>query len=340
MSKRIVICCDGTWNRPEQPVPSNVVRTARAVLPTAPDGVAQVVFYDEGVGTGNRIDRLLGGAFGDGLVKNIADGYRFLVHNYEEGDELFLFGFSRGAYTARSLAGLLRNAGLLHKAHADHFTAAFDLYRRQDAPPSSPEAQAFRAAHSREVGVHFLGVWDTVGSLGIPLRGLRYLTMRRHQFHDVELSGSVRNAFQALAVDERRFPFLPSIWLAKPKEGQRVEQAWFPGVHADVGGGYADHAIGDAALAWMLGRAASCGLALDDAYLDATTHPDPVGGALHDSRQGFYRWMRPHARAIGRDGGATEAAHAGTVARHAAGGYDPANLAAYLAEPAHRETGG
>ncbi len=228
MGKRIVICCDGTWNRPEQPVPSNVVRTARAVLPTGRDGVSQVVFYDEGVGTGNRIDRLLGGAFGDGLVRNIADAYRFLVHNYAAGDELFLFGFSRGAYTARSLAGLLRNSGLLHKAHADRFTAAFDLYRRQDAPPSSPEAQAFRAAHSREVGVHFLGVWDTVGSLGIPLRGLRYLTMRRHQFHDVELSGSMRNAFQALAVDERRFPFARPSGSPSPRRARRWSRPGSP----------------------------------------------------------------------------------------------------------------
>ncbi len=104
-----------------------------------------------------------------------------------------------------------------------------------------------------------------------------------------------------------------------------------------MGGGYADHAIGDAALAWMLSRAAACGLALDDAYLEATTHPDLVGGALHDSRQGFYRWMRPHTRAIGRDGGASEAAHAGTVARQEAGGYDPTNLTTYLADPADRE---
>ena len=125
MSKRIVISSDGTWNRPDQKNPTNVIKMARAILPTAPDGKCQVVFYDQGVGTGKRLDRWLGGAFGQGLEKNVEDAYRFLMHNYDEGDEIYLFGFSRGAFTARSTVGMIRNSGLLHKTHADRFSKAY-----------------------------------------------------------------------------------------------------------------------------------------------------------------------------------------------------------------------
>ena len=129
MSKRIVVCADGTWNIAEQSSPTNVVKVARAIAPTGPDSKSQVVFYHPGVGTHWGLDRLLGGAFGHGLDKNIEDAYRFLVYNYDKDDELFLFGFSRGAYTVRSLVGLLRNSGLLRKIHADKFVDAMRLYR-------------------------------------------------------------------------------------------------------------------------------------------------------------------------------------------------------------------
>ena len=228
--KRIVICSDGTWSTPDRELPTNVTRMARAVLPTAPDGAAQVVFYDAGVGTeGSWLWRLLGGVSGRGLEKNIRDCYRFLVHNYEEGDEIYLFGFSRGAYTVRSLAGMVRNVGVLRKSDADQFRNAYRLYRRSDASPASSEAAAFRAAHSREAAITFIGVWDTVGALGIPLRRLGRLTASHHQFHDVELSGIVRHGCHALAIDEKRGPFRASLWEAKPKPGQIVEQVWFSG---------------------------------------------------------------------------------------------------------------
>ena len=265
--KRIVICCDGTWNTPDQPVPSNVVQMARSVAPQAQDGTTQVVFYDQGVGTtGNILDSVLGGAFGQGLEKNILDAYRFLIHNYVEDDELFIFGFSRGAYTARSLVGLLRNCGLLHKRDADLVPDAFTLYRRKNAGPNSREAEEFRAAHAHEVGVKFLGVWDTVGALGLPVRGLRHLAARRHEFHDVELSSIVHHAYHALAIDERRCAFRASLWKEKPKADQVVEQVWFPGVHADVGGGYPERGLGNVTFTWMASKAVACGLELDHAY--------------------------------------------------------------------------
>lgn len=108
MARRIIICSDGTWNRPDGEKATNVVKMARAIAPTDSNGMDQIVFYDAGVGTGNLLDRVTGGAFGGGLEKNVQDGYRFLVHNFEKGDEIYLFGFSRGAYTVRSLAGLIR----------------------------------------------------------------------------------------------------------------------------------------------------------------------------------------------------------------------------------------
>ncbi len=209
--KRIVICSDGTWSTPDRELPTNVTRMARAVLPSAPDGTAQVIFYDAGVGTeGYWLWRLLGAVSGKGIEKNIRDCYRFLVHNYKEGDEIYLFGFSRGAYTVRSLAGMIRNAGALRKSEAEKFGKVYRLYRRRDAAPGSEKAAGFRVVHSLEAAITFIGVWDTVGAPGIPLRGLGKLTAGRHQFHDVELSGIVQHTCHAIAIDEKRGPFRAS----------------------------------------------------------------------------------------------------------------------------------
>ena len=194
MVKRIVLCCDGTWNTPHQPNPTNVIKFAQAVSPTGSDGMSQVVFYDPGVGTEAGLwDRVTGGALGKGLDKNIGDAYRFLALNYEPGDQIYLLGFSRGAYTARSLAGLLRNCGLLLKTHLDQYPVAFDLYQRRDGHPNSDEASNFRRDFSQEVAIKFIGVWDTVGAMGIPVGGPGF-AKKRYQFHDVRLSSRVQNA--------------------------------------------------------------------------------------------------------------------------------------------------
>ena len=340
MPKRIVICSDGTWNRPDQTHPTNVIKMARAVLPTAPDGTGQVVFYDQGVGTGKRLDRWLGGAFGQGLEKNVEDAYRFLMHNYDQGDEIYLFGFSRGAFTARSTVGLIRNSGLLRKTHAEEFGKAYDLYRDrvQSAHPDKERAQEFIRNHSRRVDIKFVGVWDTVGALGIPMRGLRSLTYRRHQFHDMKLSSIVKNAYHALAVDERRGPFKPSIWTGDAKEGQNVEQVWFAGVHTDVGGGYPQSGLADLAFMWMKGKAEGCGLAFDEDYVNETFHPNALG-ALHNSKNGLYRFTRGHTREIGSRSTTNEAAHYKAVKRFKTDSarYQPRNLGKYIADPDHRE---
>ena len=299
-SRRLVICCDGTWNTPDEvrdgrAVLTNVARIARAVLPADAGGREQRVYYRKGVGTG-RFDHFVGGALGWGLSRNVQDAYMFLVENYRVGDEIFLFGFSRGAYTVRSVVGLIRNSGLLRRRHADKLDEAYDLYRdrNDDSHPRAVESELFRRSYSREVRIRFLGVWDTVGALGIPLELPGIQLVNKHwQFHDVKLSTIVDNAFQALAIDERRKPFTPAIWEQQPgapEVGQRLEQVWFAGVHSDVGGGYPETALSDVALVWMRNRAAECGLAVDFAAAGIPVQPNGAA-PMHDSMTLYYRLL-------------------------------------------------
>jgi uncharacterized protein (DUF2235 family) len=330
MPKRLVMCCDGTWNTPDalghgNRAPTNVTKVALAVAAMDARGARQLVYYHKGVGT-NRWDRLRGGAFGLGLSRNIRDAYRFIAENFDPGDELFFFGFSRGAFTARSTVGFVRNAGVLRRQHLDRIDEAYALYRSRSSRthPRSIEAQLFRRSYSHETRIRFIGVWDTVGALGIPLSGLRLINVfnRRWQFHDTDLSTYVDHAFQALAIDEERGPFEPTVWKQQANAGgQRLQQVWFAGVHGDVGGGYRDPALSEIPLLWMVDRARSCGLAFEpdafappapspgaDPMLRHTGHevaPDALG-TIHQSRTGFYRWLKPYRREPGVIDGAHE----------------------------------
>jgi len=295
--KRIVICADGTWNSPEDRNATNVITLARGLAPegtVAATGapITQVVFYDWGVGTGDLKDKITGGALGKGLDKNIQDAYRFIVHNFAKGDELFLFGFSRGAYTVRSLGGLIRNCGILTRDKAHLIPAAYSMYRSK-AGPDVPTAVDFRNQHAHHKDaqgerptITFMGVWDTVGALGIPFRFLDDLNEKKYQFHDTELSSVTKNSYHALAIDERRGDFNPVLWSNIPKPGQHVEQIWFGGVHADVGGGYPETGLANCALHWLADKAAGHGLGLNKNYL-AMYVPNPAG-KLHRSKRGVY----------------------------------------------------
>lgn len=304
--KRIIICCDGTWNSADQssngvPCPTNVIRIAYRIAKRK-DDIAQIVYYHQGVGTGNSIDRFTGGAFGTGVDDNIFDAYRFLVANYEPGDQLFLFGFSRGAFTVRSIAGMIRKCGILKREFVEKYIEATRVYRSEESPNARVPSQ-FRYSYSvkgdLETPIHFIGVWDTVGSLGIPLSGLRFLTKRKHQFHDTELSGSVKNAYHALAINERRSPLKPTLWQYKPKKGQIVEQTWFPGVHSNVGGGYPDRSLSDLSLEWMIGKAENAGLAFDQSVAERHSLNPASNGKIYSSRKGIYRFLGSYERAIG-----------------------------------------
>ena len=274
--KRLVICCDGTWNRPDAVHVTNIEKIARTVHTDASrtHDVHQLVLYLSGVGVGYRVDRFLGGAFGLGLFTNVLAGYRFLASNYEPGDEIFVFGFSRGAYTSRSLVGMIGKVGLLTRRALveEKLPEAVGRYKQQDpaAGKHGQSAQEFKRDFCHEgTRVKFLGVFDTVGALGVP-GALR----RRHQFHDVTLSGIVDCARQALAVDETRMKFEPCLWDAvaggagaSGADDPRVRQVWFEGAHSDVGGGYAETGLADTALLWMAGEAARQGLVFDEALL-------------------------------------------------------------------------
>ncbi|MET4168319.1 MULTISPECIES: DUF2235 domain-containing protein [Gordonia] len=257
MKKRLVVCCDGTWKSSKDPRISNVEKIARAVTTDADDGTVQLVHYVNGVGTGSGwSDRIIGGAFGRGLDANLVDAYRFLALNYEPGDEIFVFGFSRGAYTARSLGGMIWQVGLVSPLElAQHptenlFETVLRYYRmkREDRPAKTPGAP---------VPVKFIGVFDTVGALGVP-----GITRVKHKFHDVKLGKNVAVARQALAIDERRLTFDPCVWeVDKADEGKiDVKQVWFEGVHSDIGGGLVVTEPSELSLSWMVREADLAGL--------------------------------------------------------------------------------
>jgi uncharacterized protein (DUF2235 family) len=347
--KRLVVCCDGTWNFADQSrngeaCPTNVTQVHRAVADTGDDGVVQQKTYHEGVGV-RRFQRVRGGAGGYGLSRHVRDAYTWLVRTFEPGDEIFLFGFSRGAYTARSVVGLIRTCGILRPEEVGRVKEAYGLYRKAHGVPDMPEALSFRAEHAEETRIRFLGVWDTVGALGIPLSGVRFVNVvnRRFTFHNVTLSSRVDAAYQALAVDERRGPFAPAVW-RQSEEGegstQRLEQVWFAGVHSDVGGGYADRRLADLALQWMADRATAEGLTLHGLPEVQVDDHTAVESTVHDSYRGFYRWLKPYHRVIGMTDPAHEAVASSTTLRlRAREDYRPPGLLSYLAVPQVTDVG-
>jgi uncharacterized protein (DUF2235 family) len=339
--KRIVVCCDGTWNRPDQvhdgeTCASNVTKIARCISPVDPLGIPQLVFYDKGVGTG-QWDRLLGGGFGLGIKKKILDAYRFLVINYEPQDELFFLGFSRGAYTVRSTFGLIRNSGLLRPEFMDRLDAAYALYRRRDnaSHPDAVESELFRRTYSREPRAKFMGVWDTVGALGLPVGGLLQFINKPWSFHDMTLSSWVDNAYQALAIDEHRKPFQPSVWdRSANSNGQVLEQVWFAGVHSNVGGSYPRAGLSDITLLWMIAKAAACGLAIDRNCMASVNNPKPDPfGTLYNSQTARYKiaGLGDYIRPIGQKANERAASSAVDRLNDPQSKYGPSNLKDFLA---------
>jgi uncharacterized protein (DUF2235 family) len=267
MKRRLILCLDGTWNTYGDH--TNVARL-HAIVPNVPDGadgadgnVAQIKYYDEGVGTG-QFDRLRGGALGLGLGKNIRQAYAWLIENYQQDDELFIFGFSRGAYTARSLAGLISSCGIAYRSRvsgkrdaeslAKH---AYSLYRPSNLRVDEAKHQAarFRADEAHSARIFFLGVWDTVGALGVP--SLKFA----ERFHNTGLSDKVDHAYHAMAIDEHRKAYDVVLWRENPGNA-KMEQRWFSGAHANIGGGYEDDLLPDLSFKWMLQKACACGLYL------------------------------------------------------------------------------
>lgn len=307
MKKRIVICADGTWNRPEKDldkdVPTNVLRMARSIKPVGRDRMPQQVFYDWGIGS--YYDPVIGGATGKGINKNIMDDYRYIVQNYAPGDELYLFGFSRGAYTVRSLCGLINNCGILKRPHARLIQAAFDHYKNpgKHYRPSGQESVKFRRDYSHvSRRIKFVGVWDTVGALGIPFSFFGLLEPK-DEFYDTEIGPNIQIARHALAIDEKRADFEPTVW--QPQGGMDLMQVWFAGVHSDVGGGYQPDRKGllssDHALEWMMKESKTADLTLEP-HLGQDLDPKPTA-SLHESRRHIFRSKPPQYRTIAHDKG-------------------------------------
>ncbi|PTD09851.1 hypothetical protein FCULG_00008025 [Fusarium culmorum] len=291
--KRLIACCDGTWMDSDKgyqepglfekegslQVPSNVTRISRCFEKRCNDGKLQVVNYESGVGTGsNMLDSITGGAFGQGLAERMRETYSFICSNYMDGDEIILVGFSRGAFTVRSVAGMIGHLGLLTREGVEFFYPIFkdmqhwmdDDYEDPfpnipfpDKPKGKDAADKYRARLEqlgytrvrREQGdeiitIRAVCVWDTVGSLGIPK--IAWLDKLEH-------------AFQALALDETRPPFSPAVWERLPENRYTTDlrQVWFPGNHGNIGGGWEDQGIANCTLAWMMDQLASIGVEFD-----------------------------------------------------------------------------
>lgn len=313
--RRIVICLDGTWNNAERGIhveggrtryrPTNVLKTYRAVLPMAADGVDQISYYSEGVGAmideptrlggmQRFMDRVVGGAFAGGFEARVKSAYRFLVGNYREGDEIFVFGFSRGAAQAQSLVRFVEwTGGVLHKGDEYYIPELYARFRSSGAA-AGEAALAFAEIRGRSdrpnpvrdprpAEVRFLGLYDTVFSLGSRLiadrdEGAVKTVARRYGFHIGETPTTiVRDARQALAIDEARLDYRPQVW-RRAAPGRAVVQLWFPGVHTNVGGGRRSDGLANGALRWMIDEAKSVGLGVDETYLAS------FGAGVRDER--------------------------------------------------------
>jgi uncharacterized protein (DUF2235 family) len=294
-NKRLIVLFDGTWNdATEGDAPTNVFHLATAIHASRGTDKQQIALYLQGVGTrGSKADRLWDGAIGGGLDEAILSAYMFLAQNYipaDKGvpaDEIFLFGFSRGAFSARSLCGFITASGLLKRQTLVKVAEAWRYYR---TPPGARDPAHYTVDRHKGVEVQCLGVWDTVGSLGIP-NGLIFAGTpnAEYQFHDTSPSPLVRNAFHALAIDEFRDEFVPTLWTGDQPPKTRIEQVWFAGAHSDVGGGYQDRALANIPLRWMAERAAACGLKLEMDILPPIDDTSPFA-PRHDSRTSV--WIR------------------------------------------------
>jgi uncharacterized protein (DUF2235 family) len=350
VTKKLIVCADGTWSNPsqkdrEQYRPSNVVKIISSLAHNDSQGNAQIICYEPGIAAEGILDPWVSGFTGAGLSRSVKAAYTFLINNYEPGDLVYCFGFSRGAFVVRSLCGLVGKAGLLKKHKVFLCGEAYDLYRRTDIEAESPETQRFRKGnvHLDPIDdirnpfiIHFMGVWDTVGALGIPIARMANWTSSGFAFHDTTLNPYLPYAYQALAVDERREAYSPTVWKRHPSANNKdVQQIWFCGSHSNVGGGYEDMGLANIAFIWMLEKAQSCGLLFDKEYVYNTYYKEQNHlGELRDPVVGVYKWLPKRYRTIGalNEDGSTvitgEGIHESVLLRRKALGdeYAPLNL--------------
>lgn len=285
MGKNIVVLSDGTSQEGGKKYNTNVYKLFNMAEDRTKD---QIVYYDRGLGTGLR--KITGNMSGMGISRNIRDCYQFIFEHFEADDNIFLFGFSRGATTVRSLSGFIHLFGILPHARPELIKQAYSIYRIKDTERRQEKADEFISKHrTMWCRIKFLGVWDTVAALGLPFKWMddvvELIPRYRHRFHNLRLSKSVENACHALAIDDERLTFHPTLWDPEIQDYQTMKQVWFCGMHTDVGGGYREPQLSDIVLKWMVEKAQSHGLKIYPKH-KVTIAPDP-NGVMHDSRGKF-----------------------------------------------------
>jgi hypothetical protein len=356
MPKNIVICSDGTGNTAIKGRGTNVFKLFEAIdlvgHHTRPQLTPQIAFYDDGVGTEDfKPVKVFAGITGYGLSRNVKHLYKALCRVYDPGDAIYMFGFSRGAFTVRTLAGLVGTCGVLDVGKLDTayslqvaVSAAYKTYRRKYrtalatlllGKPRPEGIASFREAHCLEgsVPIEFIGVWDTVDAVGLPfhLSDVVNKVLYRFKFPDRTLSKDVKKACHALAIDEERHSFHPLLWDEQQEVPGRIEQVWFAGAHSNVGGGYPKQGMSLVPLDWMMAKAAASGLRFvpGDRFLFGQ-HAN-VDDKLYDPRAGlgvFYRWKPRDIAAACHEGSSTPRVHLSVFERaaHATDDYAPGNL--------------
>ncbi|KAK2629243.1 hypothetical protein QTJ16_000063 [Diplocarpon rosae] len=330
VGRKFVVACDGTWQNsdqgvdtspftpPQVQIPTNVTRIIRALNHRDENGVTQIAFYQRGLGTDNFEDKLVGGLTGNDIAEHIREAYAFLANNFNPEtqqdlddvskplDQIVLLGFSRGAYTARAIASLVSDVGLLTKLGMENFWTIFGDWMKQDVDGEQSQwflatypdvARKFQQATGRRIAltdkeyrntliqngltrwgmpIRAVGVWDTVGALGIPMPW-NSKNVKPFSFVNTKVPRAVQHAFHALAIDEHRNLFTPTLW-EQPDQGsgqevslRKLKQCWFPGSHSNIGGSYPDAGISNITLAWMISQLEEHDggiLSFSPAYLD------------------------------------------------------------------------
>lgn len=312
-AKRLAVFLDGTWNEPGDN--TNVWRLRSLCSPIANDGMLQLLYYDPGP-SGFR-----GGTFGEGVSKNVIQAYEWLIDHYNKGDDIFIFGFSRGAFTARSLAGFITKYGLLKPGAPLSVPQMFKRYQSasektiwklNDEVASGTcgdhsNIERWMVKYARCIQIKMVGVWDTVGALGIPSFSIPGISRSTFGWHHTGLRVPIEHGFHAMAIDEHRPPFKATLWSARkgikaaPRSLASVEQRWFLGAHANVGGGYTNDLLGQPPLRWMANKAKGLGLEFRyEVSIDGIVNEAEIEDSYADFVYGAYsKLIRRHHRVIG-----------------------------------------
>lgn len=314
-AKRLAVFLDGTWNEPGDN--TNVWRLRSLLAPTASDGTVQLHYYDPGP------SGFKGGTFGKGVSKNVVQAYEWLIDHYNDGDDIFIFGFSRGAYTARSLAGFITKYGLLKPGAPLSVPQMFARYQAADKKTiwklnsevdsgecdDHEDIERWMVQYARCINIKMVGVWDTVGALGVPYLNIPGFSRSTLGWHHTGLRIPIEHGFHALAIDEHRPPFAPTLWTvrkgikATPRLLESVEQRWFAGAHGNVGGGYTNDLLGQPPLRWMARKAANLGLEFRyDVSIDGDVHKAKIADSYKAFLRGAYAIIGSrHHRVIGAE---------------------------------------